>query len=229
MSAPLASTRPTVAVKSVCLPSLRTSSLPITMVLSRAFSVVAIYVTKGGLRGISWVAVFKGILMLTVGGVCVVLVIHKQYGSLSEMFRQIAERSPESLTLPGTVLGTLGYMSPEQLAGHYVDEKTDIFSAGVVAVEAVTGRHPFAGPSSTAMVAAILQKPFRLEGDSEEVRRLDAIFRRCLAKSRADRYPSIAHFRRALIPALRVCPPFPAAPRSVWERETIADDTRKGR
>jgi eukaryotic-like serine/threonine-protein kinase len=141
---------------------------------------------------------------------------------------RMSERArPQSLTLPGTVLGTLSYMSPEQLAGYYVDEKTDIFSAGVLAVEAVTGRHPFAGPSSTAMVAAILQKPFRLEGDSEEVRRLDAVFRRCLAKSRGDRYPSIAHFRRDLIPALRTCPPFPAAPRSVWERETMADDSRK--
>jgi non-specific serine/threonine protein kinase len=118
-------------------------------------------------------------------------------------------------------------MSPEQLAGYYVDEKTDIFSAGVLAVEAVTGRHPFAGPNSTAMVAAILQQPFRLEGESEAIRRLDAVFRRCLAKSRADRYPSIAHFRRDLIPALRACPPFPAAPRSVWERETMADDVRK--
>jgi solute:Na+ symporter, SSS family len=73
-----------------------------------AFSVVAIYVSKGGLRGISWVAVFKGIFMLTVGGVCVVLVIHKQYGSLGEMFRQIAARSPEHLTLPGKT-GIMGY------------------------------------------------------------------------------------------------------------------------
>jgi SSS family solute:Na+ symporter len=73
-----------------------------------AFSVVAIYVSKGGLRGISWVAVFKGIFMLTVGGVCVILVIHKQYGSLGEMFRQIAARSPEHLTLPGKT-GIMSY------------------------------------------------------------------------------------------------------------------------
>jgi SSS family solute:Na+ symporter len=73
-----------------------------------AFSVVAIYVSKGGLRGISWVAVFKGIFMLTVGGVCVILVIHKQYGSLTEMFRQVAARSPEHLTLPGKT-GIMNY------------------------------------------------------------------------------------------------------------------------
>ena len=73
-----------------------------------AFSVVAIYVSKGGLRGISWVAVFKGIFMLTIGGVCVILVIHRQYGSLGEMFRQIAARSPEHLTLPGKT-GIMSY------------------------------------------------------------------------------------------------------------------------
>lgn len=73
-----------------------------------AFSVVAIYVSKGGLRGISWVAVFKGIFMLTVGGVCVILVIHKQYGSLTEMFRQIAARSSQHLTLPGKT-GIMSY------------------------------------------------------------------------------------------------------------------------
>jgi SSS family solute:Na+ symporter len=73
-----------------------------------AFSVVAIYVSKGGLRGISWVAVFKGIFMLAVGGLCVILVIHKQFGSLSAMFRQIAECSPEHLTLPGRT-GIMSY------------------------------------------------------------------------------------------------------------------------
>ena len=73
-----------------------------------AFSVVAIYVSKGGLRGISWVAVFKGIFMLTVGGLCVILVIHRNYGNLTEMFRQIAARSPEHLTLPGQT-GVMNY------------------------------------------------------------------------------------------------------------------------
>jgi SSS family solute:Na+ symporter len=73
-----------------------------------AFSVVAIYVSKGGLRGISWVAVFKGIFMLTVGGLCVILVIRHFYGSLPEMFRRIAARSPEHLTLPGKT-GIMNY------------------------------------------------------------------------------------------------------------------------
>jgi eukaryotic-like serine/threonine-protein kinase len=142
---------------------------------------------------------------------------------------RLGERAdPKSLTLPGTVLGTLSYMSPEQLSGHQVDERTDVFSIGVLAVEALTGRHPFAGPNSTAMVASILQRPFRLEGDSPAVRRLDAVLQRCLAKDRWERCASIEEIRRELVPAMRACPPFPSAPRSVWERDTIADGVRKG-
>ena len=127
---------------------------------------------------------------------------------------------PQSLTLPGTVLGTLAYMSPEQLSGHPVDERSDVFALGVLAAETLTGRHPFAARSTSAMVAAILQAPYHLPGESEEVRCLDEVLQRCLAKSRDERFASIADLRDALIPAVRRCPPFPAAPRSAWDRDT---------
>jgi solute:Na+ symporter, SSS family len=74
-----------------------------------AFSVVAVYVIKGGLRGISWVAVFKGIFMLTVGGSAVIMVIWRQYGGLSTMFHRIAQESPQHLTLPGNT-GIMNYV-----------------------------------------------------------------------------------------------------------------------
>ena len=77
------------------------------------------------------------------------------------------------------------------------------------------------------MVASILQKPFRLEGERAEVRRLDAILQRCLAKDRWERCASIEQLRQELVSAIGACPPFPSAPRSVWERETIADAARK--
>jgi SSS family solute:Na+ symporter len=120
-----------------------------------AFSVVAIYVSKGGLRGISWVAVFKGIFMLTVGGVCVILVIHRNYGSLTEMFRQIAARSPEHLTLPGKtgimsypfwtsslIIGMLGfYMWPHLFQNFFSarDELTIKRQAALIPVYNVVG------------------------------------------------------------------------------------------
>lgn len=73
-----------------------------------AFTVVAIYVIKGGLRGISWVAVFKGVFMLTVGGAAVIMVVGKNYGGITSMFERIAAESPQHLTLPGNT-GIMNY------------------------------------------------------------------------------------------------------------------------
>src|SRR3970282_606521 len=85
------------------------------------------------------------------------------------------ETGTASLTVPGTVLGTYMYMSPEQLAGGNVDERTDLFALGIMVVETVTGQRPFLGTSLMELHLAILQGSFHLNGDSEEVRRLDAV------------------------------------------------------
>jgi SSS family solute:Na+ symporter len=66
-----------------------------------AFSVVATYVCAGGLRAISWVAVLKGCFMATVGVYVVYRVVHQVYGTVPNMFHQIALHSPAHLTLPG--------------------------------------------------------------------------------------------------------------------------------
>jgi eukaryotic-like serine/threonine-protein kinase len=131
---------------------------------------------------------------------------------------------PKSLTVPGTVLGTLRYMSPEQLSGEPTDERSDVFSIGVLVAEALIGRHPFQAPTTAAMVTGILQDPFHVEGDAAERRELDRVLQLCLAKDREDRYPSVVDVRRELIPAIRACPPFPGPPRTSWDHETIADD-----
>jgi hypothetical protein len=131
---------------------------------------------------------------------------------------------PKSLTVPGTVLGTLRYMSPEQLSGEHTDERSDVFSIGVLVAEALIGRHPFQAPTTAAMVTGILQEPFRVPGEGAEVKELDRVLQRCLAKDRTDRYATVAEARRELIPAIRACPPFPGAPRNMWDHETVADD-----
>jgi tRNA A-37 threonylcarbamoyl transferase component Bud32 len=96
----------------------------------------------------------------------------------------------ESVTIAGTAMGTLGYMSPEALTGGPVDERTDIFAIGVMLVETIVGARPFAGHSPQATLAAQLHGEYHLPGDSAEARALDAIAQRCLAKDPRDRYGS---------------------------------------
>ena len=62
------------------------------------------------------------------------------------------------LTAEGSIVGTLQYMSPEQIEGKAVDHRTDIFALGAILYEMITGQRPFAGPSRSAIVAAILSK-----------------------------------------------------------------------
>jgi eukaryotic-like serine/threonine-protein kinase len=128
-----------------------------------------------------------------------------------------------SLTAAGTVMGTLAYMSPEQLKGMRVDERTDVFAIGVMAAEAATGVNPFKGGDTTHTVAAILGKPFRLEGEGPLVRALDAVLQRCLAKEAAGRFASVAEARAALVPALRACPSLRAGPGGDSTEESTRD------
>src|SRR5262249_38280566 len=93
-------------------------------------------------------------------------------------------------TSPGMVMGTAGYMSPEQARGLPVDERTDIWSLGVVLYEMVAGRLPFEGQTPSDIISMILHKePPALTLLSEEAtERLDEIVAKTLAKDREDRY-----------------------------------------
>lgn len=61
-------------------------------------------------------------------------------------------------TVPGSIMGTFNYMSPEQTQGLHVDHRSDIWSVGVVVYEMITGRSPFAGPTPSHTVVSILEK-----------------------------------------------------------------------
>jgi eukaryotic-like serine/threonine-protein kinase len=96
------------------------------------------------------------------------------------------------LTTPGTILGTVPYMSPEQVRGEPVDARSDIFSFGIVFYEMLSGRQPFASESAAATASAILTKEpsplARFAPDAPE--ELQRIARKCLEKDREQRYQS---------------------------------------
>jgi eukaryotic-like serine/threonine-protein kinase len=93
-------------------------------------------------------------------------------------------------TNPGLVMGTAGYMSPEQARGQKVDARSDIFSLGVVLYEMITGRAPFEGDSQSDVIAAILKTEPSPLGKylPEAPRELERIVTKALRKDREERY-----------------------------------------
>jgi serine/threonine protein kinase/WD40 repeat protein len=96
-------------------------------------------------------------------------------------------------TQPGVVMGTLGYMSPEQVQGRNIDHRSDIFSFGCILFEAATGRRPFEGDSLIDTLHKIVysQAPPVVEFNPEAPVELQRIIRKCLAKDPDARYQSI--------------------------------------
>lgn len=96
------------------------------------------------------------------------------------------------LTVQGQVVGTPAYMAPEQLDGSAVDRRADLFAAGALLFEMVTGRSPFAAASNLASMHAVLyERPPALTGASS-VDAVDRIVRRALEKKPANRYQTAA-------------------------------------
>jgi serine/threonine-protein kinase len=109
-----------------------------------------------------------------------------------------------TVTITRSVVGTLPYMAPEQLRGETVDYRADIYSAGAVGYEMITGRQPFRGPTAAEMTGAILRDaprpPSELEANVPAA--LEAVVLRCLAKAPEQRYQSAPELAAALEPAV---------------------------
>lgn len=114
----------------------------------------------------------------------------------------IAKASTEasSLTVTGTTVGTLGYLSPEAIGGRDLDNRTDLYSLATAAFELLTGSAPFTGSTIPAVMGAHLYQPVPAihERGAGLPAELDAIFTRALAKEPDDRYATSGAFAAAL-------------------------------
>ena len=95
-------------------------------------------------------------------------------------------------TAPGVILGTVGYMSPEQARGDTVDHRTDIFSFGCMLYETAAGARPFGGGSTVDILHRIIhEEPPPLPATARFPAELQRIIRKCLAKDPGERYQSM--------------------------------------
>ena len=109
----------------------------------------------------------------------------------------------DSMTMTGTVLGTAGYLSPEQAKGERATPASDRYALGVVAFELLTGERPYAADSPTAEAASHVHAPIPSLSDRSDLpHELDPVLQRALAKEPAERYPSSVDFVAALREAL---------------------------
>jgi len=112
--------------------------------------------------------------------------------------------TPDLSTTPGLVLGTVGYMSPEQCRGAAADFRTDQFALGAIIHEMVSGERAFGGDSPVEVLTAIMRDmPPALSSMRPVPRALDTIVLKCLGKDAARRYDSTRDLSRELEDALR--------------------------
>jgi serine/threonine protein kinase len=132
------------------------------------------------------------------------------------------DETASAVTDPGMPLGTVGYMSPEQVRGERGDRCSDIFSFGVLLYEMVSGRHPFRRTTGVETQAAILrEEPVALSGLGHP-EPLERVILRCLEKRPEDRFHSAHDLALALQSVVPLTPLPPPVARTGWRRRAVA-------
>lgn len=112
----------------------------------------------------------------------------------------VARLESSSLTMAGSVMGTPSYMAPEMFTGEAIDQRSDLFSAGVILYQLLTGAKPFAGPSMTVIMHQVVNvmpaSPSQVDG--RLAKPLDKVINTCLAKNPEERFQNASDFRSAL-------------------------------
>ena len=123
-----------------------------------------------------------------------------QPGRSNEDIAATATIEPAHLTSPGTAMGTVAYMSPEQARGEETDARTDLFSLGAVLYEMATSRQAFSGPSTATIFTAILrdEPPRPSQVNPEVPRELERVITKAMAKDRNLRYQTASELRQDL-------------------------------
>ena len=147
----------------------------------------------------------------------------------------IAHIEASNLTQVGAVMGTPAYMSPEQILGLPVDGRSDLFSAGVILYQFLTGERPFSGSAATTMQKVLKEDP--LPPSSLNVQaplEMDAIVRKALAKRPEDRFQTASEFAvavRATVPGMTITnadatliSAAPAAPIAAFDKTLVEHD-----
>jgi predicted Ser/Thr protein kinase len=115
----------------------------------------------------------------------------------------IARIESSTLTRAGAIMGSPSYMSPEQFLGVSTDARSDLYSAGVVLYELLTGEVPFPGSFSTAMHRVLNETPTPVSAlNVHAPKGIDVLLGRALAKKPADRFQSAAEFKQAIVASL---------------------------
>ncbi len=134
------------------------------------------------------------------------------------------------LTTPGLVMGTVAYMSPEQVRGEAVDQRSDLFSFGLILYEMLAGKRAFDGPTMADLMSAILkEEPPELSATNPQVHpQLEKIVQRCLEKKAEMRFQSASDLGFAL--STLTTPSSAGANRTqaVQALETVATAKRSG-